>query len=133
MWLAATMPAQPRPAPPQSTAQQPGTAQAASAPQAAAGEISGTVKSGTTPLPGVEISAANSLTGQKVLTSTDSAGRFSLTVPSRGRYVVRAQFAAFAPATKEAVINPDNPSATVDLEMQLQSRAQAAARQQQSQ
>lgn len=106
---------------------------ASAAAQAAAGEISGTVKSGSTPLPGVEISAANSLTGQKVLTSSDAAGHFFLAVPSRGRYVVRAQFAAFAPATKETVINPDNSRATVDLEMQLQSRAQAAARQQQSQ
>jgi trimeric autotransporter adhesin len=99
-----------------------------------AGEISGMVKSGSTPLPGVEISAANTLTGQKVLTSTDAAGHFSLNVAARGRYVVRAQFPAFAAVTKEAVINPDNPNASIDLEMQLQSRAQAAAaRQQQAQ
>jgi hypothetical protein len=136
MFLSAAMLAQTTPAAPPETvplATQPSIAQAAPAPQSAAGEISGTVKSGITPLPGVEISAANSLTGQKVLTSTDAAGHFSLSVPARGRYVVRAQFAAFAPATKEAVINPDHPSAAVDIEMMLQSRAQLAARQQQSQ
>jgi trimeric autotransporter adhesin len=111
------------------------TPEPVSAPAAAAagGEIAGTVKAGNVPLPGVTISASNTLTGQKVITSTDTAGNFLLQVPSNGRYVVRAEMAAFAPSTKEALINAANRSAKLDLEMQLISRAQAAAQQQQSQ
>ncbi|HKD66691.1 MAG TPA: carboxypeptidase-like regulatory domain-containing protein, partial [Candidatus Binataceae bacterium] len=98
----------------------------------AGGEISGAVRAGNTPLPGVSISATNTLTGQKVLTSTDLDGSFKLTVPANGRYVVRAELAAFAPATKEVLINAANRSATVPIDMQLRSRAEAAAAAQQT-
>ncbi|HLH05940.1 MAG TPA: TonB-dependent receptor [Terriglobales bacterium] len=85
-------------------------------------EIHGTVKSGSTRLPGVTISAANTLTGKKVLSSTDAQGTYLLIVPSNGRYVVRAEFAAFAPITKEVLINAANPVGQADLEMILLSR-----------
>ena len=100
---------------------------------AAGGEISGTVKAGNTPLPGVSISASNTLTGQKVITSTDLDGSFKLTVPANGRYVVRAELAAFATTTKEIVINAANRTASLVVEMQLRSRAEAAAAQQAAQ
>jgi hypothetical protein len=112
-------------------------AQSTPAPQPATGatvkggEITGTVKSGTVPLPGVSITAANTLTGQKVLTSTDANGAFTLNVPSNGRWVIRAELAAFAPGTQEAVINASNRSATVALDLMLQSRARAQQQQQQ--
>ena len=80
------------------------------------------VKSGNTRLPGVTISAANTLTGKKVITSTDGEGNYSLVLPSNGRYVVRAEFAAFAPATKEVLINAATPTGQADLEMILLSR-----------
>src|SRR5438477_7171810 len=99
----------------------------------ASAEITGTVKAGTTPLPGVTISAANTLTGQKILTSTDEKGEFKLQVPPRGRYVIRAELAAFAPATKEALINAQNPKVTVELVMELQSRVAAQQQSQASQ
>src|SRR3954465_2270262 len=108
--------------------------QAAPAAQSAAGgEISGTVKAGNALLPGVSISATNTLTGQKALTSTDVDGSFRLTVPANGRYVVRAELAAFAPATKETVINATNRSTTIAIDLQLRSRAEAAAAQQAAQ
>ncbi|HZQ90237.1 MAG TPA: TonB-dependent receptor [Terriglobales bacterium] len=118
------------PASPQPPASPAGAASIATAPY---GEISGTVKAGATPLPGVSISATNTLTGQKLISSTDLAGNFTLQVPSKGRYVVRAELAAFAPATKEALINDAARSATVDVVMELASRAQEAQQQQQSQ
>ncbi|HUK88478.1 MAG TPA: carboxypeptidase-like regulatory domain-containing protein, partial [Terriglobales bacterium] len=62
----------------------------------AGGDIQGVVRSGNMPLPGVAISAANTLTGQKAVTSTDLDGSYALHVPADGRYVVRAQLAAFA-------------------------------------
>jgi len=62
-------------------------------------EIHGTVLSGKTPLPGVAISAANSLTGKKVSTSTDADGNYLLVVPGRGKYVVRAlELAGLSPS-----------------------------------
>lgn len=90
----------------------------------AGGSISGLVKSGNMPLPGVTVTATNTLTGQKVTTWTDVAGGYVLQVPTNGRYVIRAQMAAFAPMTGEAPINADNRSAQLNLEMILLSRVQ---------
>ena len=95
-------------------------------------EIRGTVKSGTTRLPGVTISAANTLTGKKVITSTDAEGDYSLILPSNGRYVVRAEFAAFAPVTKEVLITAATPTGQADLEMILLSRVPKEQNQQQN-
>jgi hypothetical protein len=86
------------------------------------GEICGTVKSGSTPLPGVNITASNTLTGKKVITSTDAQGNFLLQVTSKGRYVIKADFPAFAAVTKEAVISSTTTNARVDLELVLLSR-----------
>lgn len=97
------------------------------------GSIHGIVKSGNTPLPGVTVTAANTLTGQKVNTWTDVDGTYSLQVPANGRYVLRTQMAAFAAATQEVLINASNRDAAVNLEPILLSRAQQAADIQQKQ
>ncbi len=86
------------------------------------GLIHGRVKSGNMPLPGVTVTAANTLTGQKVTTWTDIDGTYSLQVPTNGRYVIRTQMAAFATATQEVLVNVTNSSAQVDLELVLLSR-----------
>ncbi|HYN14922.1 MAG TPA: carboxypeptidase-like regulatory domain-containing protein, partial [Terriglobales bacterium] len=85
------------------------------------------------PLPGVTVSAANTLTGQKAVTSTGDDGSYALHLAANGRYVVRAEMAAFSASTHEVVINAQNRSARVDLELVLLSRAQQAAEQQQRQ
>src|SRR5215468_5736549 len=95
------------------------------------GEITGSVKSGNTPLPGVTVSAANSLTGKKYVTSTDVDGSFKISVGGKGRYVVRAEFSAFAPVTQEIVINAENSNGKADLVMLLASRAQQQEEKQQ--
>src|SRR5262249_51625049 len=97
------------------------------------GEITGSVKSGNTPLPGVTVSAANTLTGRKYITSTDLDGSFKIAVGGRGRYVVRAEFSAFAPITQEIVINEQSRAGKADLSMILLSRAQKEAQQEQQQ
>ena len=51
------------------------------------------VKSGQTPLPGVTVTAKNTLTGKQYVTATDSRGAFTLHIDQDGRYVVRADFA----------------------------------------
>lgn len=95
------------------------------------GEITGIVKSGTTPLPGVTVSAANTLTGKKYLTSTDVDGSFKISIAGKGRYVVRAELSVFAPATQEVLINAENRNARADLSMLLLSRAQEQEQRQQ--
>jgi trimeric autotransporter adhesin len=98
--------------------------QAASGNPAAGGSIQGVVKSGNTPIPGATVTASNTLTGQKVTTWTNVAGQYSLRVPASGRYVVKAQMAAFATVTGETIINASTPAQRVDLEIVLSSRSQ---------
>src|SRR5512140_457277 len=62
-------------------------------------EITGTVKSGNTPLPGVAVTAAHSLTGKKVSTSTDVDGSFRLVIPNKGKWLIRTELSAFAAQT----------------------------------
>jgi hypothetical protein len=93
------------------------------------GEITGVVKSGSVPLPGVAVSAANTLTGKKYFTSTDVDGTFKISVTGKGRYVIKAEFSAFAPLTQEVVINDENRNGKAEIAMVLLSRAQKAAQQ----
>jgi trimeric autotransporter adhesin len=87
-------------------------------------EITGSAKSGKTPLPGVTVTAANTLTGKKYVAATNSEGKFSLSGLARGRYVVRIEFMGFATFTQEVVLNPENPAGKVDAELVLASRQQ---------
>jgi trimeric autotransporter adhesin len=103
------------------------------APPEQGGTIRGAVKSGGSVLPGVTITAANSLTGEKATTSTDVNGGYALRVPANGRYVVRAQMAAFAPLTHEVVLNESNRAVQSDFEIVLLSRAQEMEQKEQKQ
>jgi hypothetical protein len=99
--------------------------QEATTPAAApAYEIGGSVRSGKTPLPGVTVTAANTLTGKKYSSATNSEGKFGFSGVTRGRYVVRVEFMGFAAFTQEVVLNPENPSGKVDAELTLASRQQ---------
>jgi hypothetical protein len=69
------------------------------------GTIKGTVKAGAVPLPGVAVTATNTLTGKKYATTTDVNGAFGMAIPRNGRYVVKAELAAFSSETKEVLIN----------------------------
>jgi hypothetical protein len=89
------------------------------------GKLHGVVKSGTTPLPGVTVTAANTLTGKRYATTTDITGAWSLTIPQNGRYVLRTQFAAFAVGSQEALLNATNHDQTVNFDLLLASRAAA--------
>ncbi|HTT32522.1 MAG TPA: TonB-dependent receptor [Methylomirabilota bacterium] len=114
-----------RPTPPTQTTV-PATQASVPAPQAAPAtyEITGAAKSGKTPLPGVTVTAANTLTGKKYATTTNLEGKFSLSGMTRGRYVVRIEFMAFATFTQEVVLNPENPAGKVEAELILASRQQ---------
>jgi len=87
------------------------------------GELHGTVKSGSTPLPGVAVTATNTLTGKRYATTTDITGAWSMRIPQNGRYVLRTEFAAFAASTHEALLNASSQDQLVNFDLQLASRA----------
>ncbi len=96
---------------------------------ASGGTITGTVKAGAVPLPGVAITATNTLTGKKYATTTDANGSFAMAIPRNGRYVVKAELAAFATQTTEVLINAagengGNPAQVAEFGLQLASRVQ---------
>ena len=91
--------------------------------RSAGGKLHGYVKSGAIPLPGVTITAQNTLTGKRYSTTTDITGAWSLTIPQNGRYVIRTQFAAFAQGSQEALLNASNHDQAVDFQLTLASRA----------
>jgi hypothetical protein len=127
------------------------TPQTAATPQAAVpvpaaaqgGTIKGTVVAGTVgkaggvPLPGVAVTATNTLTGQKYATATGIDGVYAMKIPRNGRYVVKAELAGFASETQEVRLTGVEaqaaaqaitivPNAT-DFGMELASRAAADA------
>lgn len=87
-------------------------------------EISGTVKNGRTFLPGVTVTASNTLTGKKYSTVSATSGAFVFKGLRRGRYVVRVEFMGFAAVTQEVVLKPETPSGKVEAELILASRQQ---------
>ena len=92
----------------------------------AGGKLHGVVKSGNIPLPGVTVTAQNTLTGKRYATTTDITGAWSMTIPQNGRYVIRTQFAAFAQGAGEALLNASSHDQAVNFELMLASRAAAA-------
>ncbi len=89
---------------------------------AAGGMVRGIVKSGSTPLPGVTVTATNTLTGKRYITVTDVHGIYAMRIPKNGRYVVRVELAAFGAQTKEALLNASNRQQALDFTMMLASR-----------
>jgi trimeric autotransporter adhesin len=102
-----------------------GQAENSSAATVAGGKLHGVVKSGAVPLPGVAVTAQNTLTGKRYSTVTDVTGVWSMTIPQNGRYVVRTQFAGFAQGAGEALLNAQSHDAEVKLDLMLASRAAA--------
>jgi hypothetical protein len=106
----------------------------AAAATVAGGTLHGTIKSGNIPLPGVAVTATNTLTGKKFATTTDITGAWSMTIPQNGRYVIRTELTAFAASTHEALLNATSRDQAVNFDLQLASRvAQQDAREAQGQ
>lgn len=104
------------------------TSMAQDIPSTPTASISGVVRSGNTPIPGATVTATNSSTHEKIITSTDTNGAYALQVAA-GKYELRIDMAAFAPSTREIVVGEAGMQA--DLELTLLSRSQPAARPQQ--
>ena len=91
------------------------------------GTIQGTVKASGVPLPGVAVTATNTLTGKKYATTTGIDGAFQMAVPRNGRYVVKTDLTGFASVTQEVVVNASSengglPTQTADFKVDLASR-----------
>jgi hypothetical protein len=99
----------------------------------AGGTLRGVVKSGNLSLPGVTVTAQNTLTGKRFTTTSDVNGAWSMTIPQSGRYVVRTQFAAFAAGSQEALLNATSHEQTVNFDLVLASRAAQQEQQQDGQ
>ncbi len=110
---------------PDAAPQVPTTQAPAATATASAGTIHGSVTAGTVPLPGVAITATNTLTGKKFATTTDVDGNYSMTIPGTGRYVVRAELAAFASVTHEVRLTADTINQVAEFSMQLASKVAA--------
>jgi len=121
---AAQAPAAPSPATSDPAPQaQAAPAQAADA-TVTGGKLHGVVKSGNVPLPGVTVTAQNTLTGKRYATTTDATGAWSMMIPQNGRYVIRTQFAAFAQGSQEALFNATGShDQAVNFDLTLASRA----------
>ncbi len=116
-------------APPAPAAESAAAVQPSAAP-VAGGRLHGVVKSGSIPLPGVAVTAQNTLTGRRYATTTDITGSWSMQIPQNGRYVVRTEFAAFAQSSQEAVLNATLHEHTLDFQLVLASRAAVEEQQQ---
>ena len=97
------------------------------------GRLHGSVKSGSAPLPGVTVTAQNTLTGKRYSTTSDITGAWSLTIPQNGRYVIRTQFAAFAQGSQEALLNVSSRDQVVNFSLILASRAAQQQQQEEGQ
>ena len=97
------------------------------------GTLHGVIKDGAVPLPGVTVTATNTLTGKRYATTSDITGAWSMRIPSNGRYVLRTEFTAFAASTHEVLLNAASHERAVDFDLQLASRVAQLERAQQAQ
>jgi len=98
-------------------------------PPSPAGRIHGIVKSGNMPIPGAEVSITLPSTspvssGEKISTSTDVDGSYSIAVPAYGTFAVRVQMIAFANSTQNVAVDAAHPNVAANFELTLLSRTQ---------
>ncbi|HXR98866.1 MAG TPA: carboxypeptidase-like regulatory domain-containing protein, partial [Terriglobales bacterium] len=72
--------------------------------------ISGTVRMGAVPLPGVAITLASAATGQKYVTSSDDQGKFVISVLHPGTYALSADMAGFTSVQRSVVVSSTGPA-----------------------
>jgi hypothetical protein len=87
--------------------------------------ITGTVKTGNMPLPGVTIAVADDA-GHKILTSSDEDGSFRVQLAAGGHWRISAEMAGFAAASREITVEGTHPTPPVELQLTLLSRVPAA-------
>jgi trimeric autotransporter adhesin len=89
--------------------------------------IAGAVVSGRTALPGVVVSLTDADARVVDATASGADGLYSLKAPGPGRYKLTAEFAAFAPVTRDLELDASSCEQRVELTMTLASRAPRTA------
>jgi trimeric autotransporter adhesin len=84
--------------------------------------VSGTVVSGTSPLPGVAITATSADSRKVAATATESNGAYELRLPGEGVYTLSVELAAFASASRQITLTGESCSTRLDWTLQLASR-----------
>jgi hypothetical protein len=87
--------------------------------------ITGKVKSGSVPLPGVAIVLSDEA-GHKVITSTDANGSFRAQLSADGHWKISAELSGFATASQEVTVDAAHPALAVELRLTLLSRTPAS-------
>lgn len=112
------------PAHPQSTSPSIG----ASSVSSSGARIHGVVKVGTIPMGGVRVVAATVPPGKRFSALTDAAGAYSITLPTNGRYVVRAYFRGVTSASDVIGFGEAGGNRELDFSIVLNASNQAAGR-----
>ena len=86
-----------------------------------AGEVFGMVRSGAMAVPGASVTATDTDTGSRVVSTSNSDGSYTLPLGA-GDYSVQVEMTAFATATREVVINKAVARVRADFDLVLQSR-----------
>jgi hypothetical protein len=89
--------------------------------------IGGTISSAQMPLPGVVIAALDAESRTVDVSASGVDGAYILKIPRPGSYTVKAEFVAFAPLSREVIVDQASCQTRVDLAMMLASRALQAA------
>lgn len=85
--------------------------------------ITGTARAGHTPLPGVVLSVTSAENQTVDLGSSGHDGSYAMKVPGPGHYTLKGELLAFAPISREFVVDEATCQLRIDLEMALASRA----------
>ncbi len=85
------------------------------------GVIHGFIRRGTTPLSAVSVTVTDMSTGERRTVATDATGAFSLVLPWNKSYVIRAELAAYIPATREVLLNDIRYAQQIDLSLEQRS------------
>jgi trimeric autotransporter adhesin len=84
--------------------------------------IHGVVKSGNMPIPGATVSATNDASKDRVATTSDVDGSYSLRIPADGTFTLRIEMPAFAVHTQTLSIDATHNTVQADVELTLLSR-----------
>ncbi|HEX2456711.1 MAG TPA: TonB-dependent receptor [Vicinamibacterales bacterium] len=87
--------------------------------------IAGSVSSGSSPLPGVAVTAVAADGHEVATTATEPSGVYELRVPGPGSYGIRAELSAFATVNRQISLTVDACTTRLDLSLVLASRTPA--------
>lgn len=89
--------------------------------------LRGFVNSGSIPIPGAKVTAADPASGNKFVAWTDLDGSFTVQVPAAGHYAVTVDMPGFAPLSRDVAIDANGGQSKFDLVLLSRTQQSAAA------